>query len=131
MMHGGVSGMNKNLVVMVHALIGWALCGSIIGVGNMFTTMENAIIIHALAVPVIFGLISLVYFRRFNYTTPLQTAVIFLFTAIFMDVVIVAQFIERSYRMFLSPLGTWVPLASIFLVTYLVGWGVRRSRLSG
>lgn len=123
--------MKKNIIVLVHALIGWALCGSIIGVGDMFTTMDNALVIHALAVPVIFGVISLVYFARFNYTTPLQTAAIFLFTAIFMDVVFVAQFIERSYRMFLSPLGTWVPLASIFVVTYLVGRGVRRPRLNG
>jgi hypothetical protein len=113
--------MKKSLIILIHALIGWALCGSIIGVGRVFTTMENTLIIHALAVPIIFGVISFIYFKYFHYTTPLQTAFIFMGFAIFMDAAVVATFIEKSYEMFLSPLGTWIPFASNFLVTYLVG----------
>jgi uncharacterized membrane protein YhdT len=114
-------------IVLLHAFTGWALCALTIGVGRSVTSMENTLIIHALLVPVIFTVISFVYFKKFHYTTPLQTALIFVAFAVFMDAVIVAQFIEKSYRMFLSPLGTWIPLASIFIVTCLAGRLVNKS----
>jgi hypothetical protein len=116
----------KTFIVLLHAFVGWALCGSIIGFGRSVTSMENTLIIHVILVPVVFAVVSLIYFKKFNYTTPLQTALIFLALAVVMDAVIVAQFIEKSYRMFLSPLGTWIPLASIFVVTYAVGLLMRR-----
>jgi len=34
---------------------------------------------------------------------------------------VVATFIEKSYAMFASILGTWIPFALIFGSTYLVG----------
>jgi len=111
----------RSLTIGLHALIGWAICGAIIGVGRTYTTMENTLIIHAILVPIVFGFISFVYFKKFNYTTPLETAVIFLIFMVVMDAVIVAQYIAKSFRMFLNPLGTWIPFLSIFLITYLVG----------
>ncbi|MBU0671685.1 MAG: hypothetical protein KJ732_01510 [Candidatus Margulisbacteria bacterium] len=116
----------RSFTIGIHALIGWALCGSIIGIGRTYTSMGNTLIIHAILVPIIFGLVSLIYFKKFNYTTPLETAVIFFVFAVVLDVVVVAQFIEKSYRMFLSPLGTWIPFISIFMVTYLVGTFTRK-----
>jgi hypothetical protein len=43
-----------------------------------------------------------------------------------MDALVVAPFIEHSYAMFGSVLGTWVPFALIFAASYLVGRGARR-----
>jgi hypothetical protein len=113
--------MKKTLVILIHAFIGWALCGAIMGIGPLFTTMRHTMIIHALAVPIIFGVVSYIYFKFFNYTGPLQTALIFFCFALFMDAALVAPLMVKSYEMFLSPLGTWIPMASIFIVTYLVG----------
>jgi len=39
-----------------------------------------------------------------------------------MDVFLVALLIERSFEMFTSLLGTWIPWALIFTSTYLTGW---------
>ncbi len=108
-------------VLLVHALVGWALCGSIIGIGRSVTTMENTLIIHAIGVPIIFSLISLSYFRFFNYTTPLQTGLIFAGLAMLMDFFVIALFVEKSFAMFASVLGTWIPFSLIFLSTYVVG----------
>jgi hypothetical protein len=36
-----------------------------------------------------------------------------------LDSAVVAPFIEKSYAMFSSPLGTWLALLSIFAATYL------------
>ncbi len=121
-------GLKKLVVLLAHALVGWALCGSIIGIGQSLTTMENTLIIHAIGVPVIFSLLSLSYFRFFNYTTPLQTALIFTGLAMLMDFFVIALFVEKSFAMFASILGTWIPFTLIFLSTYAVGRFVTRPR---
>lgn len=111
----------KWIIVLVHGLIGWAICGAIMYVGMAVTSMENAIIIHAIGAPVVFGVISLIYFKVFNYTTPLQTAIIFVSVVVFMDVFLVALLIEKSFAMFASLLGTWIPWALLSTSTYLTG----------
>jgi hypothetical protein len=118
-----MTGMNikKAAVIFAHAIVGWGLCGAIIGIGRNITTMDNTLIIHAIGVPIIFGLLSLLYFSKFHYTTPLQTAGIFVSFAILMDFFVIAMFVEKSFVMFASILGTWIPFALIFLTPYLVG----------
>jgi hypothetical protein len=111
----------KFAVLFAHGLVGWGLCGSIIGIFRNITSMENTLIIHAIGVPIIFGLLAWLYFSKFNYTTPLQTAAFFFLFAILMDFFVIAIFVEKSFAMFASILGTWIPFALIFLVTYLVG----------
>ena len=111
----------KLIIILVHALIGWALCGATMGIGMAVTSIENALIIHAIAAPIIFATISLIYFKKFNYTTPLQTAIIFVFFVVFMDVFVVALLIEKSFEMFTNILGTWIPFALIFISAYLTG----------
>jgi peptidoglycan biosynthesis protein MviN/MurJ (putative lipid II flippase) len=111
----------KFAVLFAHGLVGWGLCGAIIGIFRGITSMENTLIIHAIGVPIIFGLLSLLYFSRFNYTTPLKTATFFFSLAILMDAFVIAIFVEKSFAMFASILGTWIPFALIFLSTWLVG----------
>ena len=111
----------KLIIILVHALMGWALCGATMGIGMAVTSIENALIIHAIAAPIIFATISLIYFKKFNYTTPLQTAIVFVFFVVFMDVFVVALLIEKSFEMFTNILGTWIPFALIFISAYLTG----------
>jgi hypothetical protein len=91
------------------------------GIGMAATTLNRALITHAIAAPIFFGGISLIYFRKFNYTTPLQTAFYFLAFVVAMDFFVIAMLINRSFEMFTSPLGTWLPFALIFASTYLTG----------
>jgi hypothetical protein len=118
--------MKKAGMILVHALVGWGLCGAIIGIGRNVTSMENTLVIHAIGAPLIFAALSLVYFKLFHYTTPLQTALIFVSFAILMDFFVIAIFVEKSFAMFGSLLGTWIPFASIFLATYLTGLAVSK-----
>jgi hypothetical protein len=105
-------------------LLGWALCGAIMFVGMSVTSIETTLIIHAVGAPIIFALISWIYFSRLSYTSPLVTALAFLFIVIAMDFFLVAFMINRSLEMFQSLLGTWIPFALIFLSTYLTGLAV-------
>jgi hypothetical protein len=113
--------LKKAGVLLGHALVGWAICGAIIGIGRSVTTMQATLIIHAIAVPIVFGLLALSYFRFFNYTAPLPTAAVFLAVPLLLDLGLIAPFAEKSFAMFASFLGTWLPLSLIFLSTYVVG----------
>ncbi|MHA2174862.1 MAG: hypothetical protein ACXAB2_01650 [Candidatus Hodarchaeales archaeon] len=111
----------KTLIFIVHATIAWALCGATMKIGMAITSVDNALIIHAIAAPLIFFVISLFYYSRFNYTTPLLTAIGFTGFTIAMDFFIVAPIFEQSYEMFYSLLGTWIPFLLMFLSTYITG----------
>ena len=112
---------SKISIILAHAFIGWALCFATIGIGRAVTTMETTLIVHAILAPLYFVAISLFYFRRFNFTSPLQTAIIFISFVMAMDFFVVAMLILRSFEMFASLLGTWIPFALIFTSTYLTG----------
>jgi hypothetical protein len=120
----------KVIVVLVHAFIGWALCAATMGIGMAITSIDNALIIHAIAAPIFFFFLSLIYFMKFNYTTPFQTAIIFVSFVITVDFFLVALMINKSLDMFTSLLGTWIPFALIFLSTFLTGLYIVRSNKS-
>jgi hypothetical protein len=114
----------RTIIVLVHAFIVWVLCAAVMGIGRAVTTEQNAFIIHAVAAPLASALISLNYFKRFNYTSPLQTALIFVLVPAALDLLIVSLLVLRSLDMFTSPgslLGTWIPLTLIFFASYLTG----------
>jgi hypothetical protein len=121
----------KIIVILIHAFVGWGLCGALIGIGRNVTSMQITLIAHAIGAPIVFAIITLIYFKWFRYTTALQTAAAFIFFVILMDVLVVALLIENSFEMFTSILGTWLPFALIFAAVYLTGlWqtGLRNIR---
>lgn len=117
----------KVFVIFVHAFVGWALCTATMVIGMATMSLDSALIVHAIAAPIIFTAISLIYFNKFNYTSPLVTGLIFVSFVIVVDFFVVALMINRSLEMFTSPLGTWIPFALIFISTYVTGLLVLRS----
>ncbi|MBU1197738.1 hypothetical protein KJ765_04480 [Candidatus Micrarchaeota archaeon] len=119
-------GVKEYFVLFVHAFVLWALCGAVMAMGQAMTTMENALIAHALAAPLIAAGVSAHYFYRFAYTGALKTALFFVGFVIFMDAFVVALFIQNSFDMFYSLLGTWIPFAFIFMATLFVGMKMKK-----
>ena len=111
----------RYFTVGIFGLIGQMGCWALMIGGQAITTIENALIIHAIGAPIIFGILSYIYFKKYNYTSPILTASIFISIVILLDFFVVAMLIERSFDMVLSPIGTWIPFALIFSSTYLVG----------
>jgi len=111
----------KIIIVLIHAIIVWGLCGATISIGRSVTTMGTTLIIHAIVAPIFAFIVSMFYYKKFNYTTPIWTAIIYLITVIAMDAGLVAPIFEKSYEMFKSILGTWIPFTLIFLSTYITG----------
>lgn len=122
----GRLGLKQISIILFLGALGWALCGAIVYIGMEVTDIQTALIVHAIGAPIIFTLISLIYFSKFNYTSPLQTGVVFFFQVILMDFFISALLINRSLEMFESLIGTWIPFGLIFLSTYLTGLWVER-----
>ena len=114
----------RTAIVLAHAFIGWVLCAATMGIGMAVTTLQAALIIHAIGAPIFFTVVSYVYFTRFNYTRPLQTALIFVGFVIVVDFLVVALLINKSMGMFGSLLGTWIPFALIFASSLATGLGV-------
>jgi hypothetical protein len=113
-------------VLLSHAFVGWLLCDLSMVVGMAVASLETALVVHAIGAPIFFAAVSWSYFKRFAYTTPLQTAIAFVSFVIVVDFFLVALVIERSLEMFTSPLGTWIPFVLIFGSTYLTGREVQR-----
>jgi hypothetical protein len=116
----------KLVIMFVHAFVGWALCDATMMIGMATLGLHNALVVHAIAAPIYFTLVSLIYFKKFNYTTPLQTAILFVGFVIAMDFFVVALLINGSLAMFTSLLGTWIPFALIFTSTLVTGLYVGR-----
>jgi hypothetical protein len=122
--------LRKFITILVHALIGWALCAATMGIGMATTSLGNTLIIHAIGALIFFVVVSLIYFSKFNYTTPLQTALIFIGFVMIVDFFVVALLINKSLEMFASLLGTWIPFALIFTSTYVTGFFMKNTLCS-
>ncbi len=48
----------KLLIVLIYAFMGWTLCGVVMFIGTAVTTEFIALIIHAVAAPFIFAVVS-------------------------------------------------------------------------
>jgi hypothetical protein len=113
-------------ITVGHALVGWGLCGATMFGAMAVTYPARALIVHAVAAPFIFAGVSCVYFRRSNAWSPLSAAAAFLGVIVALDFLVVALFIEKSFEMFRSVTGTWLPFVLIFVATWCTGLAVRR-----
>ena len=118
----------QSLFIILFAFIGWLFCGAIMGIGPTFMSMQTTLIVHAIGGPLGFMLLSVIYYRKFLDASPLKTALSFSLFVFLMDLLIVALLIVKSFAMFQSFIGTWLPFILIFLVTYLTGHIVSRKR---
>ena len=112
--------MNRQTSVVIHGLVGWAICGASIGIGRQLFPMNVTLIIHAVVAPLAFGFLTWNHIRRFPESSPRTIAFSMVGLVIGLDAGVVAPLFERSYEMFRSVLGTWIPFALILAASYLV-----------
>ena len=112
---------NQWIIFISLALLGWAYCGTIMGLGQQFIPMKTLLIIHVIAAPIGFGLLATFYFRRYPSASALFTACFWTGFIILADAILVAGLMIKSFDMFTSPIGTWIPFTLIFCTTYFIG----------
>jgi menaquinone-dependent protoporphyrinogen oxidase len=110
--------------LLAHAAVGWALCAGALAMLLQVAPGRVALGIHTLLAPVLFAFLARNYFGARGAHEVLTTAWVWAATVAALDLVLVAGLWQRSLAMFGSVLGTWLPLALIFLSTWVVGaWG--------
>jgi len=113
--------MNDTVALLLHALAGWGLCGAVMAVCMARLPLGAALAVHGAAAPVIFTAVTWSYFRWFGAIAPLPAAAVLVATVIVLDAVVVAGLVQRSFAMFASIAGTWLPFALIFLASWAAG----------
>jgi len=120
--------MNRQTSLVVHGLVGWAICGAAMGIGRQLFPMNVALSLHALVAPMAFGLLTWDHARRFPGSSARGIAFSMVGVVIVLDAGLVAPVFERSYEMFRSILGTWIPFALIWGASYLVARQIKGDR---
>jgi len=122
------SEMKKSIVFLLHALAGWIGCGAVMAVGMRLLSLQDALLVHLFAAPLIFALISLSYHKKAPSAHPLPVAAGFTVIVMAMDFFLVAMVIQKSFEMFRSTMGTWVPFGTIFISSWMTGWSMKKPR---
>jgi hypothetical protein len=106
----------------------WGACGAVIGIGRKLWPLDTVLRIHLIAAPVIAFLLAAVHAWLAPDFNPVLRAAVMTVLVIVLDAVVVAPLFERSYDMFRTAIGTWIPFVLIFIAswaagTILSGWG--------
>lgn len=108
----------KGLAIALHGVAVWGLCGGVMEAARAAIGQDNALVVHAVAAPIVAAAVSASYVRWFGYARPAATAGVFTVIPMVLDATVIAPFAEHSYLMFTSALGTWIPFALIFASAY-------------
>jgi hypothetical protein len=93
------------------AVAGWAACGLTFMLARAALGVDAALVTHLLAAPAIGATVTLRLWHHPHHPGVLGTASTLAGTAALLDAIVIAPFLERSFEMFASPAGTWIPLA--------------------
>ena len=120
----------KLSTAFLFAVVVWANCGAIMGIGPQFMSMETTLVVHAIGGPLGAAVATAIYYRFFGDLAPVTLAALFVGSALVLDALLVSPFFVGNYSMFTSPLGLWIPMALIFGATWLTGmWSAPRTQI--
>jgi len=107
--------------LIAYGFAGWALCAATMAGLMQLGSLTFALVFHAILAPCIFAALSQRYFRARGARAPLFTAAVFTLLVVALDLAVVGGLVMHDTRMFASVAGTWLPLALIFLATWITG----------
>jgi len=99
----------------------WGSCGAVMAIGRRLWSLETTLRVHLAAAPLLAFLVSSIHRSLAPTFNPLLRAAVLAALIIALDAAIVAPIFERSYAMFRSFVGTWLPFAAIFLASLAAG----------
>lgn len=99
------SRLGQTVALAVLGILGWALCGALVFIGMAASTIETALVLHAIGAPIAFAAIAAFDFTRLGHASPLRAAIAILLVVTLLDFFVVALSINRSMEMFQSVLA--------------------------
>ena len=106
--------------LIVHAVVGWAICALMLLLAPLVGAgwAEG---IRAIAAPIVFAGVAVLYFGQPGAREPLPAAVGFTGIFVVLDALIVATFVAHGFGMFGDIVASWVPYVLVFLAIWAVG----------
>ncbi|HXW42108.1 MAG TPA: hypothetical protein VEK75_12945 [Xanthobacteraceae bacterium] len=90
-------------------------------IGRRIWTLETTLRVHLAAAPVFAFIVSAVHKLLAADFGSVRRAVMLTGFVVILDAAVVAPIFERSYAMFRSVIGTWMPFAAILLASLAAG----------
>jgi hypothetical protein len=103
------------------AVILWGACGAVIGIGRRLWSIDTTLRVHLVAAPAIAFLVAAAHRELVPQFNPLLRAAAMTIIVMLLDALVVAPLFERSYVMFKSVTGTWLPFLAIFAAAWAAG----------
>ena len=113
------------------AIAGWAACGATLGIARAVAGIDVALLVHLAAAPLVGAAATRLVWRNPRHPGPLATAALVAGTPALLDGIVVAPFLERSFAMFASVLGTWLPLGLILAASFVTASRLARAGRPG
>ncbi len=112
-------------VLLVHALVLWALSAASLALLARALPLQRALVIHAIGTPILTALVMAFFFTAFGGVSPLPAAV--LVTAVVAGAdVLASPWLGRATTPFQGALETWTPWALVFAQALASGIVARR-----
>ncbi len=103
------------------ALVLWGACGGVIAAGRRLWSLDTTLRVHLVVAPVLAFLVAVAHKELAPGFDPLLRAAAITFIVMLLDALVVAPLFERSYAMFRSFVGTWLPFVAIFAACWAAG----------
>ena len=109
------------IYLLILGLVLWGSCGAVMAIGRKLWSLDTTLRVHLVAATLLAFGVSLIHrwlapdFNAVLRATALAALIIGL------DATVVAPIFERSYAMFRSLIGTWLPFAANFLASLMAG----------
>jgi hypothetical protein len=115
---------SETLAAAFHAFAAWIISAAIFSLASWFANVTMAaIVVHAFAVPMAFGLSALAYFRRRTPLAPLPAAVWFGALFLLFEAIVARPLDPRAIL-----LSTLLPAMAAVIATWLTGVAVTEKR---
>jgi len=114
------------LAVLRYALAAWAVCAGTMALATTVLGDRGVAVVYAVTAPAVFALVAFVYARARGELSPFALAAVLVGTALALDAGLVAPLLLRSFAMFASVTGTWLPLGLGFFAAWAAGAHARR-----
>ncbi|MHA2043088.1 MAG: hypothetical protein ACW975_14635, partial [Candidatus Thorarchaeota archaeon] len=83
----------ESLILIAHSVVIYFVCFAVMGISMATLPIDGALLAHAAAAPFVSAVFSYIYYKRFNYTSPLVTATVIMATVILLDFFLTATII--------------------------------------
>lgn len=107
--------------LLLHGIAGASVCAALMALLLGAGASTAAIVIHALAAPMVFAWVAVHYFGARGARDPLPTALTFTGLMALFELAVVAGLVQGSLDMLRSVVGSWLPFALVFAVTWAIG----------